>query len=124
MDIQEIWEVNVLITPPHLGHSDLCPIITLLFVGFVITLIPVPVSGSCNNIGDVLENCVTLKLKHRRYRTTGVGAVFLILSRAHCITCGLLAAPFSVCSLFHYLVVPYVSHGKPNFVCFYHFEIW
>ena len=42
-DIQEIWVTNVLIVPPHLGHSDLCPIITLLLVWFVITLIPLPV---------------------------------------------------------------------------------
>ena len=34
--------------------------------------------GSSINIGEVLENCVTLELKQRRYRTTGVSAVFLI----------------------------------------------
>ena len=71
-------EMNVLIMPPHLGHSDLCPIITLLHVGFVMTLIPLLVFGSCNNIGEVLENCVTLELKQRRYLTTGVSAVFHI----------------------------------------------
>ena len=70
--------MNVLIMPPHLGHSDLCPIITLLHVVFVITLIPLPVFRSCNNIGQVLENCVTLELKQRRYFTAGVSAVFLI----------------------------------------------
>ena len=42
-DIQENWVMNVLIVPPHLGHSDLCPIITLLLVWFVMTLISLPV---------------------------------------------------------------------------------
>ena len=33
-------------------------------------------------------------------------------------------SPFPVRSLLLYLVVPSVSHGKPNFLCFYHFEFW
>ena len=35
--------------------------------------------GSCDKIGDVLENCVTLELKQHRCFTTGVSAVFLIV---------------------------------------------
>ena len=34
---------NVPIMPPHLGHSALCPIVTLLHAAFVTTLIPLPV---------------------------------------------------------------------------------
>ena len=34
--------------------------------------------GSCNNIGEVLENYATLELKQRRYLATGVRAVFFI----------------------------------------------
>ena len=34
--------------------------------------------GSCNNIGAVLENCVTLQLKQHRYLRMGVSAMFLI----------------------------------------------
>ena len=34
--------------------------------------------GSCNNIGEVLENCVTLELKQHRYLRTGLSTVFLI----------------------------------------------
>ena len=60
--------MNVLIMPPHLGHSDLCPVNFDTCACF----------GFCNNIGEVLENCVTLELKQRRYLSTGVGAVFLI----------------------------------------------
>ena len=64
--------------PAHLGHSALCQIITLLHVGLVITLI-FACFRSCNNIGDVLENCVTFELKQHRYLMTGVSAVFLIV---------------------------------------------
>ena len=35
--------------------------------------------GDCNNIGEVLENCVALELKQHRYLTTGVSAVSLIV---------------------------------------------
>ena len=34
--------------------------------------------GSCNNIGEVLENCVRLELKQQTYLTSGFSAVFLI----------------------------------------------
>ena len=32
--------------------------------------------GYCNDIGEVLENCVTFELKQHRYLRTGVSAVF------------------------------------------------
>ena len=35
--------------------------------------------GSCNNISEVLENCVTLELKQHHYLTTGVSALSLIV---------------------------------------------
>ena len=35
--------------------------------------------GSCNNIGDVLENCATSELEQHCYLTTGVSAGFLVV---------------------------------------------
>ena len=84
--------------------------------------------GSCNNIGDVLENCVTSELKQHRYLRTGVSAVFLIglsMTFMHALHHMLFAlSPFPVRSLLQCPIVPQVSHGIPNFVCFYHFEFW
>ena len=54
-NIQEIGITNVLIMPPHWGHSALCPILTSLYAGFIATLISLPVVVDCDNIGDVLE---------------------------------------------------------------------
>ena len=81
---------------------------------------------SCNNIRDVLENCVTPELKQHRHLRTGFGALVLIgssMTFTHGLHHTLFAlCPFPVRSLLQSLVVPYECHGKPNFVCLYHFE--
>ena len=71
---------NVPIMPPHLGHSALCPVITLLHVGFGITLLPLLVLVLATTLETSWKNCVTLELKQHRYLTTGVSAMFLIVS--------------------------------------------
>ena len=43
MDIQEIWEANVLILPPRLVHLASLPVTTSPLAGFVMTLSPLPV---------------------------------------------------------------------------------
>ena len=48
--------MNVLIMPPHLGLSALCQIITYLHVAYRHNFETTACLGSCNNIGDVLEN--------------------------------------------------------------------
>ena len=55
--------------------------------------------GDCNNIDEVLENCVALELKQHRYLRTGVSAVFPIgfyvtLTHAFASLVVLLSAPF------------------------------
>ena len=77
--------------------------------------------GSCNNIGEVLENYVTFSLKLCPYLTAGVSAVFFIgpavipthaLHRVWFALC-----PFSSRSLLQCLIVSLVSYGKPYLVC-------
>ena len=59
--------MNVLIMPPHLGHSALCLVITLLHVGLVITLIPLLVLVRATTLETPWEeNCVTLELEQHR----------------------------------------------------------
>ena len=83
--------------------------------------------GSCNNIGEVLEKCVTLEPKQQRYLRTGFSAVSVSVSSmtsTHAVHHTLSALrPFSPCTApLQRLGVPQASHGKPNFVCFYRFE--
>ena len=47
--------MNVLIMPPHLGHSALCQILTYLHVWARHNFDTADCFGSCNNIGDVLD---------------------------------------------------------------------
>ena len=61
-----IWEMNVPIMPPHWGHSALCQIMTLLHVGFVITLILLLVVV-INSISEVFE-----KLRNIRTEATSL----------------------------------------------------
>ena len=85
--------VNVQIMLLRLAPSVLYPVITLLR-WFRRNFDTSACFGSCNNIGEVLENYVTLELKPRRYFATGVSAVFLIgpsvTFTLTCTTCGIL----------------------------------
>ena len=72
------WVMNVLTMPPHLGHSDLCQLITYLHVGFVITLTHLPVVVIATALETSWKNCVTLELKQLRYLMTGASALFHI----------------------------------------------
>ena len=84
--------MNVLIMPPHWGHSALCQIITLLHIGFVKTLIPLLVLVLATTLETSCKNAVASKMKQHLYLRTGVSAVFSIgffVSHARIrITCG------------------------------------
>ena len=71
--------MNVLIMAPRLGHSASCPIITLLHVGFVLTLIPLLVLVLATTLVKSWKNCAALKLEQHCYLATGVSAGFLIM---------------------------------------------
>ena len=71
------WGMNVPIIPPHLGHSALCPIKTLLQVGFVLTLIPLLTLVLATTLVMSWKNYGTLELEQQRYLRTGFGAVSL-----------------------------------------------
>ena len=51
----EIWVMNVLTMPLHLGPSDLPQATTLPLVGFIITLIAFACFDGCHNITEILE---------------------------------------------------------------------
>ena len=91
------WRMNVLIMPPHLGHSALSyHKLATRWVRHKIDTFPC--FDACNNIGDVLGNCVTLVLTQH----------------------GL--SPFSVRSFLQCFVVPSVKPWNP--VSFHHLEFW
>ena len=66
--------------------------------------------GDCNNIGEVLENCIALELKQHRYIRTGVSVVFLIgfsVTFTQCVHHMLFAlSPFPLRTLLQCPVVP------------------
>ena len=97
-----IWVMNMLIMLPHLGHSAT----RWVRHNFDIS----SCFDACNNIGEVLENCVAFELKHHRYSRTRFSAVSLIgLSMTvthamHQMLCAL--SPFTLRSFLLYFVVP------------------
>ena len=74
--------------------------------------------GSCNNVGEVLENCVTSELKQHRYLRTGVSAVFsigLCMTFTHALRHTLFVlSPFPTRTLFQCLVVPQLNIFHPD----------
>ena len=111
---QGTWGMNVPTMPPHLGHSALCLVTTLLRVGFVITLIPLLVLVLATTLAKSWKNCVTLELKQHRYLRTGLSTVFLIglsLNFAHALHHMLFVlSPFPMLSSF---TVPCCTSCEP-----------
>ena len=58
-----IWEMNVLIMPPHLGHSIWHQVTTNLHVGLVIILVPLLALVLATTLEMSWKNCVTLEQK-------------------------------------------------------------
>ena len=123
----EIWVMNVLTMPLHLGHSDL-PLATMLPpAGFVKTLTLPCFFDGCNNIREGLErlqhmrNDVTSLHQNRSKRCVAIGStVFLVrLTRIFMSSVILLSASFflRMSSLFSR-----TCHGKLFLVCFYRAE--
>ena len=74
----EIWVMNVLTMPLHLGHSDL-PLATMLpHDGFIITLTLPCVSMAVTTSARFWNECSTLELMQRRYLKIEVSVVFTI----------------------------------------------
>ena len=74
----EIWVMNVLTMPLHLGHSDL-PLATLVPpAGILITLTLPCVLMAVTTSAKSWNDCSTREMMQRRFSITGVSVVFAI----------------------------------------------
>ena len=107
--VKRSMQHGLLLTMRHVyGHAGnvgnecadhaLCQIITLLHVGFVIALTPLPVLVLATTLAKSWKTCATLELEQRRY--------LFDRPRTQCITRSLLSALFPCVALLQHLGVP------------------